>query len=336
MGTVLILGAGSSLAQAISCGGAEPEQVPPLDRTFFDKLQQLAGTRGISDIWTEFLQIAGEKLYFNPFHSHSPSLERFLSDIYYDVSMRPDGANEGMFRLVLRLFNAVLCNTTNWLSGDGNRNGVLDCLLVKEREGTEDLTVITFNQDLVVENAIFRSLSPSSTWCLCGLYGDVPLQEAWATKGSLFPTHSDKCDHAPPCKVLKLHGSLNWVIRLQGKEPDVSELIPERREDVFVHNLRELPLWLNLTDVHEENVEEAEQGKKKVRVWPIVVPPIYHKSIPTTMSILRKCWNQAYDALRKAERIVVFGYSHQGTRSPFSSSGMGLGGRQARTGGVSP
>lgn len=66
---------------------------------------------------------------------------------------------------------------------------------------------------------------------------------------SQFHLHSDGiCEHDRPIKVLKLHGSLNWVVRLNSKRPPASFEISERQSYV-----------------------RKGAGRKRWDLWPIVV-----------------------------------------------------------------
>jgi hypothetical protein len=50
-------------------------------------------------------------------------------------------------------------------------------------------------------------------------------------------------------------------------------------------------------------------GGRSWNLWPLVVPPIYDKQRVTGMRLLQQVWDRAYDAIRTADRLVLFGYS---------------------------
>src|SRR5437899_2154467 len=110
MRTVVIVGAGGSLAQAQSCRPARPRQHPPLDADFFVKAQVLERS-------DPFVRMALGRLrktlntfggFPDPFISPSPSLETFFADVYYEVAASRSSAALPVYAALLDLYAHVL------------------------------------------------------------------------------------------------------------------------------------------------------------------------------------------------------------------------------------
>jgi len=90
------------------------------------------------------------------------------------------------------------------------------------------ISIITFNHDLVIENEIFKRARLRKRWCLdegYGSFGTSMTATAPRSRGvAKFPVHDAGCDHTRPITVYKLHGSLNWYVKMRGKTPTRSLL----------------------------------------------------------------------------------------------------------------
>jgi hypothetical protein len=182
--------------------------------------------------------------------------------------------------------------------------GILDRLFRHELARARGaVTFVTFNHDLVLENAIARVVPPKNTWCLRSLYGDPNLDQIIPEdRDMVFPHHTDSCPHTPPATVLKLHGSLNWVVRTASRQPRLGTLFPGRNKTILMHNEKEF------SDIATLRSSKA-RGRKKWYLWPLIAPPIYDKSRITGMAVLDSLWHAAADAIRSADRLLLLGYS---------------------------
>lgn len=174
-------------------------------------------------------------------HIESGADERFVREM---VNYNPnEGRNESGGRLEsdpYRLFSALLLHR---LDAETDIHS-----------GTD--TVITFNYDLILENALkWRGVRPD--YCL-------------DTK--------DYSDGTRPTiealKVIKVHGSINW-------------------EDHGRFSVK-------VVDQPQELIERP-NGR------PLLIPPTWAKGSQTRLS--RLLWSNAVDAIQKAHRIVIIGYS---------------------------
>jgi hypothetical protein len=171
------------------------------------------------------------------------------------------------------------------------------------------LTVITFNQDLLIEVA-FERIRRTSPWCLHSLYGGVDLKPLYyparsaSAFGGLFDNHpANQCNHAPALRLLKLHGSLNWATRRSTADPTIDTIFPRQKKDVYVQNARHIQTGTQRMSTGPGS------GRRSWYLWPLIVPPIYEKERIIGIDVIRDIWNQAATALREAQRVVVLGYS---------------------------
>jgi hypothetical protein len=224
--------------------------------------------------------------------------------VYYGVASHRSGDAFEVYKSLLQLYIRVLAITTNWMGGKRTTEGVLGKIIRREitRAHPDQLTVITFNQDLVIESVVARIPRLGNQWCLEGLYGDVGLQHVGRRGRPHFPFHQEGCIHRSPIRLLKLHGSLNWAIRTIQREPQMGTLFPTRQDKlIYMNDEREAPMGV---------MRLAARGKGRPwYLWPLVVPPIYDKQRITGMTVLQELWNQAEVAIAEADRLVLIGYS---------------------------
>lgn len=300
--SVIIVGAGGSLAQAQSLRPSRVKEHPPLDNNFFQKAEKLAESDLNLDRNISKLRSSIEKhgSFPDPFEEVPASLEQYFADVYYEVATIKSNTAFQVFIQLLNLYNDVIGTTTNWIP-KSNKLGFLDRIIRKEltRE-PNDLTLITFNQDLVLEHVVSRLPRIKSTdWCLQQLYGELDITPLVFPSIDGFRFHDDECNHAAPLTLLKLHGSLNWGIRTLRRDPSVSTLFPSKDKEVFLFDAKEV---LNRPYI------KTSTGRDWY-LWPLVVPPIYDKSRVTAMSLLDKIWNRARTKLQNATRLIMIGYS---------------------------
>jgi hypothetical protein len=165
-------------------------------------------------------------------------------------------------------------------------------------------TVITFNQDLIVENCVYRLPRRGGQWCLTALYDDgnfIPVFTAGHNPA--FKHHDQTCPHRPPVTILKLHGSLNWNLETSRPIPTIAEVFPEAPVTaVYLQQRRQ-----TVPGVRLKSKDARRRGRRYL--WPLIVPPIYDKQRIVGMDVLQAMWDRASGAIMVAERIVLFGYS---------------------------
>lgn len=307
MATVLIIGAGGSLSQAIDYRPKQKADYPPLDGNFFRRVSELGARhpdiRSAQNRLLWAIRQAGR--FVNPWETTGVTLEQFFADVYYEVAAERSTKALKVFVRLLDLYVQTLEVTTNWMASKGRHRGLIGKLIEHEVEKSAPVTIITFNHDLVIENEIRRFLTTDDSWCLESLYGDIGLSPIYSPRpGVRFPHHQEKCSHSPLIKLLKLHGSLNWLLRTRKREPELGTLFPTSgTKSIFVDD-----------DVQAAHVgvtieSGSRQGRTSWYGWPLLVPPIYDKQRIVGIGLLQKVWDQARDAIREAEKVVLVGYS---------------------------
>jgi SIR2-like domain len=158
-------------------------------------------------------------------------------------------------------------------------------------------SIVTFNYDDIVDKALYaesRQLAkgPSNTiplWDPDGGYGFY-CRSSWVCLSD-FLASMDKCSSL----VLKLHGSVNWRLRLgEQRHRGPTELLHHEGWTEKPQNCHHL--GHDDIDAHLE-------------IEPFIVPPVLLKTDLTLHPALQFVWKRAYEKLRTATRVVFIGYS---------------------------
>lgn len=292
---VLILGAGATVADAAKRSVANR---PPLDKGFFTASQRSTEAQQIAEY---FKRIYEEDIFASEADSFEGVMARLYSDIY-DPGIGKNAA--AAFRSLVKLFNTRLATTTNNIKATQRR--FLYRMLVRLfRQGihARDVTIITFNQDLQIEKALDR-LERTPAWQQhrpifrfpsCYMLNLPPNRVTAPTGGTgrdLFPNDGPAL---AGIRVLKLHGSLNWYSVHRSQSPGPRQIFNPRRE-LRITRRRTIQLPMGLS------------GRRRRHTFPVIVPPVTHKA-GVLHDVIRPLWSYAEDALRKANVIVIFGYS---------------------------
>lgn len=291
MQVVVIVGAGATLAEALP---ANPscDRRPPLDTTFFQlcRLAQLSGRAAVRTYVVETFGI-------DPFVGEH-RMEEVFNYLYSQAfSEQPTDQCLEAFWGLIRMYSAAIARTTNPLSGTSRFGiGALIRHLWRTRPGAE-LTIVTFNQDLVIEKALTNAKATQRyhriPWSIRNCYGLTFAQFLVDRRGagSLMTTGD-----GPSINLLKMHGSLNWVYTVRsGQDPKNSIRHPTT-------HLRCLVNQRVYSDV------QLAVGGRSRDVLPVVVPPIYEKA-SRYGQVVGGVWTQADEAVRRADEVIVFGYS---------------------------
>ena len=100
--------------------------------------------------------------------------------------------------------------------------------------------------------------------------------------------------------LLKLHGSVNWRVKLGYSQP--------YSIDAIVH----YESWSPLGDAKHSRFRPeppAETIEDYYEPEPFIVPPVLAKAALVEQPILRILWSRAYQKLSEAEQVVFIGYS---------------------------
>jgi hypothetical protein len=238
-------------------------------------------------------------------------MEEVFKDVFSDFQDEPtDKLTRGAYIDLIDLYLRVLRETTNWLCEDSRIGAPIGRLLAEAASRSDELTVITFNHDLVIENEIYRRAQLRGRWCLDQGYGTLS-SSLGATRPTasvpVFGLHGDDCNHSRPIRLLKLHGSLNWVVRINSARP-TANLLSGRASHMQVQ------LLIKRQILGREAIVRGPAGRGRGRshwnTWPVVVPPVHAKQ--ALREVVAASWSDARQALETAERIAFFGYSLPG------------------------
>ena len=295
---VLIVGAGATLSDALR----KPRKLrPPLDRGFFQGVD-LSNRLGRS-VTDYFLNTYAIELTSRG----DERLEEVMSILFSDIQS-PAASQElaiKAFRNLLKILNRRLAETTNPLAPNRKSNLYRIVRYLLENYSTENISIITFNQDIQIEKTLLE-LQRTNTfqdsavlefpWCyrLSNFKITSPIQQRPIDPGKLFP-ESDS--YTSSIEVLKLHGSLNWYSRHNTAVPTADTLL-NRKKACFVTRRRE---------VSTEMTYRA-PSRRRHHTFPIIVPPVSNKA-----AILHEClepvWSRARTVLSEANEMIIFGYS---------------------------
>ena len=291
MRVVVVVGAGATLAEALP-SSPRRDRTPPLDTTFFElcRLAELPGRRAVKSFLIDSFGI-------DPFDGQHRMEEVF--NYLYSQAFSEDPADECLeaYWGLIRMYSAAIARTTNLLTGT-SRYGVGALFKHLWRNRTEcDITFVTFNQDLVIE----KSLTNASTlaryadipWSILNCYG-IEFQRMLVDARDPMVMSSPDLESL---KVLKMHGSLNWVYTVRsGQDPKNSVRNP-RTAFRCVVNQR----------VRSDVQDTVGVGQSR-DLLPVVVPPIYEKA-SRYGRVVGDVWMRADEAIRDADELIVFGYS---------------------------
>ena len=302
----LVFGAGASLANGLYFHGERMQHKnPPLDTTFFEKVRALD-----IPVDADLRRYAATLPTGSPFDARTPDgrIEEFFRDLFFDF------LNEGesdtpvvrAYTALVGLYRRVISETTDWLCEDGRKGAWVGRLIAAGADSSDAVSLLTFNQDLVLENEIFKRAKLRRTWCLEHAYGRFSEGRAHTTssRAKAFPEHGKNCDAGASLKILKLHGSLNWYVRMNGRRPSPRILAGNAGTPpkVMVTRRRSVPAQLTYTK------KRKGRGRSQWYTWPVVIPPVFAKQT-LIQAFVPEVWAEAKEDLESADRVVFFGYS---------------------------
>jgi len=226
-----------------------------LDTTFFETVERNPNTSVGSNLGRYFSDVLGREP--TSLNLREYRMEEVFGDVYYDFLENQTGnlALRAYTELV-RLYLQVLRETTNWLADDSRRSAPIGRLIAAACEVADEVTIITFNHDLVIENEIDRRAKLRKLWCVTEGYGAVSKELNVLEPGVNVPVlshHSDDCEHK--IRIIKPHGSLNWVHRLNSKDPTARFLEGHINTDLLL--LPAKSFWAESTSPEEGVAGEA-------------------------------------------------------------------------------
>ena len=247
------------------------------------------------------------------------SLEEHLGRLYFDLNTSATSSNIQAYYDLVRLYNSELLATTNWMVG---RNGVIRRLVQQELR-TADVSVVTFNHDLLIENALATlpvSRHPGA-WCFSHAYGlSDDVQPIFDQSDSYsLDCAGDRDQHIP---IFKMHGSCNWVYRTRNEYP--SAQVARGTHSLFLWTNKQISQSTHM-EVARNAAPSSRGGRFRWHMWPLIVPPVYEKHSYITGE-LKRVWDNAWTALSEATRVVFWA-----TRFPEPTSMPAISSRRLLT-----
>jgi hypothetical protein len=291
----VVLGAGATLAQArhLHESGVMGE-LPPLDATFFDRLVdlKLKATPALRAYAVDVLGV-------NPFlhDTPKPRMEEFFKHAFYDFisETTKEGPQARLYGQLVAMYRSLLLRTTNWIGARADEGPVPE-LIAAAAGAANQVDILTFNYDLVVENALAELHEARGRWCLRHGYGHFGAKRHFTFQRDA-DTFADPqtCPHPRPIRLYKLHGSLNWYVDTESTIPDAAVLRGEREsgQRIRVTRRRQVPRRLR------------HGGQSS---WPVLIPPVYAKQ-PFIRNFMAPIWEDARRALGACDRLVFYSYS---------------------------
>lgn len=235
-------------------------------------------------------------------------MEEFLRDLFHDFlheRASADSVAVVAYRQLVAIYARVLRETTGWMLGSGFTGGPLGRVIASAADCSDRVDIITFNHDLAIENEIYKRARLRKRWCIDQAYGPFSEHKTLIESASSphFPRHAEDCDHDRPIVIHKMHGSLNWFIRIRAQQPTPGVLVGEVSEpDVMISVDR------SVREMRRVRMSAAGKGRQSWYVWPVIVPPVYAKQ-PLIDAFMPSVWSSARDALSESDQVVFFGYS---------------------------
>ena len=288
--TVFVLGAGASLAEALHHRPKRSREHPPLDANLFRQKKRYR-----EDGLYRRVQAQATKLGVADLARESPpvGLEDYLGRLYFNVQHNPAQATVRAYFELIDLYAWEVVETTRWMVG---RRGLIKRVLQREIARGNRITVITFNIDLLIENALQELVHsrPSARLDLALAYGFLDPLTPLIPQGDSFDFGGGVSD----IPLLKMHGSVNWLFKTRDYYPP-ADLVSEARELYVLREKSVPPRRLRV---------RLNPGGRAWYAFPLIVPPIYEKHA-FIRTHLQDVWDGAEAALLSADQVVLWGYS---------------------------
>jgi len=204
------------------------------------------------------------------------NIEEFLSylDLYIGLGKNLEGFNIKKIREEL----VILIGKFIELKLEGNWKSKHYQAFLENKLKRND-AVISFNWDIMLDNIKFLDNDGGAINYGTDFYSiGLESKNIHKTKKSGF-------------ELLKLHGSLNWLYC-----PKCNKRFVSIGRKIF-------------SKVYEEEIKCP--NCKKCILKPVIIPPTFSKNIggPTTETSIIPIWNEAFEQIIKAKKIVIIGYS---------------------------
>lgn len=290
--TVLVLGAGASLAEAIQRRSKRSKDYPPLDATFFRNALKHKNTALLEKVAEQAAKLGEQDLCGdNP----SVSLEAHLGRLYFEMNHDPKKVSTRAYFDAVRLYSWEITATTNWMMG---KPGLMKKMIQGEMKAGRRVSIVTFNVDLLAENALncLDGGRPGAEWCLHTTYGFSLPRSNLRYGGRGYESTFGGDVKPSEISLYKMHGSVNWVFSHRDEHPP-ADLVSKKDRKFYVLTNEKLP-----------QTSLKVKGEKDTRSWylsPLLVPPVYEKH-SLIKRYLHDVWDGASQVLREATNVVFW------------------------------
>lgn len=337
---VYLLGAGASKAYDQSPSGCRM----PLAREVFATFEKL-------DISSNPWVLIGNIINYARDKKHIPILEvfkknydieAFHSEVEADLieAIKKNGDNHGNTPEIIQMhsvytqlgcfFSCLINVIQNGPTSQAHRSFAAQI-------NNED-TVITFNWDTLLD----RALNESGRWTTESGYGFAPCEifrDGWEPLVKSNPTSGPK--------LIKLHGSTNWItsyagIDIDDHKPYLLQEAPNDAVRVFEYSTKPYACYAgrymssykpfsfgyyppNITNDKGKSappghvflsvrpkhpfMPEGTAPDDGIPSLPLIIPPVKNKNYDLFGGLFQRLWKQAAEAITACDRIIVIGYS---------------------------
>jgi hypothetical protein len=297
MKTLIIIGAGSS-RDAAHGFKLHKRDLPPLDRDFFEIL----GHRNISVL--QGLLPAVRAVTNHSARWEETSAERVFNYILDRLLGNPDNLSvDRQARLLISTFAQVISETTQSLNSEATKRLarlISSCC----KKDCDRVCILTFNYDLLIERAYNQLVESSEKFSsvIPSILYNVPFINDSLEDGRDVQIDPNDLDAWYSFKILKLHGSLNWLHLMNSKRDFRFGAVNKSESQPYFCDLN-LPTFGFMPD--DCRLTKMPNGPY---YWPIIVPPVYWKSAYFG-HILKGVWSKAEVLISQADRLIFYGYS---------------------------
>lgn len=223
------------------------------------------------------------------------NIEKLMSRLYSAMPYDDDFLTEGERQILYADIKDVFIKQIMAIDCEQQKQSILTKFaryVVKNKA-----TCITFNYDDLLDKALFNSHFGNrldnhfslDSWTPMRGYGFY-IDTARSLTGNGSGTSSRS-----KTLILKMHGSINWFPKRGYKEPYPMDSI------VHMQN------WWPIDTTDDGDVFHHYEPS------PIIIPPVFDKSMLGGNSIFRLIWSKAFNLLNSAKIVIFIGYSFPDT-----------------------
>jgi len=213
-----------------------------------------------------------EKRFFGEVFTYYSDLRKARTKIKFDIDnieelfsildINISSSKEQSLGAVRKALIYLIIKTLDITINESKYNLYYD-FIQRLKGGNYNFSFITFNYDLILERAMENG-SYHYNYCLDLNASSIPLTEK---------------------KILKLHGSSNWLLCTNPKCRNLMLLDQKALRELYTQGC----------------------NKCKKEAIPLLIPPTWNKNIE--LDYFRNVWCYAFEELRQANKIIIIGYS---------------------------